>query len=94
MTATHDDIMAEIAASKAALQAMRQEVDDKLAPIHGDIESIKASQQKTVELLEAFAAVKTGGRFIAWLSKFVAGLIALYVLMKGGAQFLVEFGSK
>lgn len=89
MSATHDDIMAEIRAMKMAMV-----VKDDLAPIHSEIAEIKTAQAQTKELVEVMAAVKTGSRAVIWMSKFTAGLIAVWVLLKGGAEFLVEIGKQ
>ena len=80
--------MAEVKALTVKIDALHKDA----VSFRMDILDLKASQEKTVELVEAFSAFKTGGRFVAWMSKFTAGAIAIWVLIKGGAEFLVELG--
>jgi len=78
---THREIAAQVAAGREETAALRREV-----------EKLTETVEKLVELSETYTAIKTGGRFIAWMAKFLAGLLAIWVLIKGGAQFLVELG--
>jgi len=80
---THGEIAAQVAANR-----------EETAAVARDVADLRADVAKTLELVEAYAAIKTGGKFIAWMSKFLAGLLAIWVLMKGGAQILVELGQK
>jgi hypothetical protein len=89
MSVSHEEIMAEIIAMKA-MMATKADLD----PIKADVADLKTSQGQTKDLVEVIAAVKTGSRAVAWLSKLTAGLLAVYVLMKGGAQFLVDLGGR
>lgn len=82
MSVSHEQIMEQMMALTTKVDAMG-----------GEIAALKASQEKTAELLEAFAAFKTGGRFVAWMSKFTAGAIAIWVLIKGGTEFVVQLGN-
>ena len=88
MSVTHEEIMMQVTAAMKVVEALQSD----MAKLRADIADLKASQEKTAELVEAFAAFKTGGRFVAWMSKFTAGAIALWVVFKGGAEFLVELG--
>jgi hypothetical protein len=89
MSVSHEEIMAQIMAMKSAMATK-----DDLVPIKQDIAALKATQDETKEIVEVVAAVKTGSRAVVWLSKFTAGLIAVWVLIKGGAQFLVDLGAR
>ena len=90
MSVTHEEIMAQIKTLTTNVETLHR---DALA-FRVDILELKASQEKTAGLVEAFAAFKTGGRFVAWMSKFTAGAIAIWVLVRGGAEFLVELGKQ
>ena len=65
---------------------------DEIANVTRELTDLRAEFGKMVELLEAYTALKTGGKFVTWMAKFLAGLLAIWVLVKGGAQFLVELG--
>lgn len=89
MSVSHEAIMAEIIAMKKlmATKADVERLEEKVA-------AVEVKQDQTKEIVETFAAFKTGGRFIAWMSKFTAGAIAIWVLIQGGAEFIVELGKK
>lgn len=65
---------------------------DEIANVTRELADLRTEFGKMVELLEAYTALKTGGKFVTWMAKFLAGLLAIWVLVKGGAQFLVELG--
>lgn len=64
----------------------------KVEDLSDKVDSMADDVGKMRELMEAYSAVKTGGRFVAWFAKFMAGLLAIWVFIKGGAQLLVELG--
>ena len=78
---THREIADQVAASRRETAALAREVAD-----------LKADVAKTLDLVEAYAAIKTGGRFVTWLSKVLAALLAIWVLTKGAAVLLVDLG--
>lgn len=78
---THKEIANQVEENRREIKA-----------VHDDVAEIRKDQAKTLELVEAYAAVKTGSKFVAWFAKFMAGLLALWVFVKGGAQLLVEIG--
>lgn len=78
---THKEIAQQVEENRREIKA-----------VHDDVAEIRKDMAKTLELVEAYAAVKTGGKFVAWFAKFMAGLLALWVFIKGGAQLLVELG--
>lgn len=90
MSVTHEQIMAEVKALTAKIDALHADA----VIVRAEMLALKTAQEKTADLMEAFAAFKTGGRFVAWMSKFTAGGIAIWVLIKGGAEFLVELGKQ
>ena len=97
MSVSHEQIMDQVTALTTMMQTLHtdlQALRDEAAGFRAEIAALKASQEKTADLVEAFAAFKTGGRFVAWMSKFTAGAIAIWVLIKGGAEFLVELGKQ
>lgn len=89
MSVSHEQIMAEILAMKAAMATK-----DDLAAIEQKVAGIETKQTETKELVELLAFVKTGSRAVAWLAKLTAGLLLVYIFLQGGAQFLVELGTR
>lgn len=89
MTVSHEDIMNEMRAMKEVMV-----VKGDLTTIYTEIAGIKASQEETKELVEALAFVKTGSKLVVWASKVVAAVIAVWVVAKGGAQFIMELGKQ
>jgi hypothetical protein len=65
---------------------------DEIAAMRRDVQHLTDITEKLVELSETYTALKTGGKFVTWMAKFLAGLLAIWVLVKGGAQFIVEMG--
>lgn len=92
---SHAEIARKVEANSDGIEKLRSEMTSvKVAQeeFARSQEKMADTQEKTLEMVEAYAAVKTGGRFVAWFAKFMAGMIALWVFVKGGAQFLVEIG--
>jgi hypothetical protein len=89
MSVSHEEIMAEIMVMKAQMV-----VKADLVPLQADVANIKETQVKMTDAVEIIAAVKTGSRFVVWMSKFTAGLIAIYIVGKGFAEFFVRFGNQ
>lgn len=80
---THKDIMLKVEKNAAAIDDIRRDIAD-----------IREDTAKMLEIVEAYSAIKTGGRFISWTSKILAGLIAIWVFFKAGLQFLAEISHK
>lgn len=78
---THKEIM-EKAEENSAL----------IAELRADLSKVSVEVGKVLELVEAYSALKTGGKFVTWMAKFLAGLLAIWVFIKGSAQLLVELG--
>lgn len=85
---THQEIARKVEENGKDIAAVDRKVDD----LRAEVTEMRTQIAKTLELVEAYAAIKTGGKAVAWMSKFLAGLLAIWVLIKGGAQFLVELG--
>lgn len=78
---THKEIAESVDANRA-----------EIAKVARKVEELEAKADKLLELMEAYTAIKTGGKAVAWMAKFLAGLLAIWVLIKGGAQILVDLG--
>lgn len=70
--------------------------DSKLDEILEEFRGIKQSLvqvekdvQSTKDIVEAWGAVKTAGKFAKWLGSIATGLVAAYLLLKATLQFMV-----
>lgn len=70
------------------------EILAQLAELKALVGNLAADVAETKGMVEAWNAVKTGGKVISWLAKVGGALIALIVLAKTGAVALVEWGAK
>lgn len=71
----------------ADLAAMVTRIEAKVEMLTGEV-------AKTREMVEAWQAVKTGGKAVAWLAKFLAAAVALVALFKLGIAGLVDWSGK
>ena len=78
--------------SHADIARKVEDLSDTVDKLESTVGKMADDAAKTRELVEAYTAFKTGGRFVAWFAKFMAGLLAIWVFVKGGAQLLVELG--
>ena len=69
-----------------------EELAVMMVEIKTDLENLATEVAKTREMVEAWQAVKTGGKAVAWLAKLFAGIIALWIFIKGGAEMIVDLG--
>ena len=58
--------------------------------IERNVETLTEQVAQTREMVEAWQAVKTGGRAITWLAKVMAGIVAVIAVIKVSAAALVE----
>jgi hypothetical protein len=58
--------------------------------IEGKIEVLTGEVAQTREMVEAWQAVKTGGKAITWLAKVLAAIVAVMAIIKVSAAALVE----
>ena len=96
---THEDIQARLASGqqrfthvegalnevKRALQEVirgQEEFRETIKPISDDIAQIK-------DMVGAWKAIGSAGRFAKWLGGIATGLVALWIVMKAGAKALV-----
>lgn len=80
---THEEIAAQVAENRA----MMEEMDSRLTRLCED-------SAKTLEIVEAWSAVKTGGKFVKWVSGLIAALLVVWAALRGGAQLFMEIGGK
>ena len=66
----------------------------RLDEVAGKVDDLKAEVAKTREIVEAWQAFKTGGKFVTWLAKMIASGLAIWAAFKLGAVALVDLGSQ
>lgn len=91
----HNDIMRQLAAGEKRFTAIDERLTvllDRVSPIPAmqlDIASAKTDITETRELVEAWAAVKTFGRFFKWASGVLAGVLAVTAIVRAAARGLL-----
>lgn len=94
-TPSHADIMRQLqngAERFTKLETLLSTVIEKVEPIpqmQADIAEAKKDIAATKEIVEAWGAIKTVGRFVKWASGVLAGCLALLAIMKAVAKGLL-----
>jgi hypothetical protein len=70
------------------------EIITALARIETQVAGLVNDVAETKEMVEAWQAVKTGGKVITWLAKVAAAIIGLVVFAKAGSVAMVDWGSR
>jgi hypothetical protein len=68
------------------------EIVTALTRLEAKVDGLVGDVADTKEMVEAWQAVKTGGKVITWLAKLAAAVIGLIVFAKAGAVALVDWG--
>lgn len=71
----------------AALDEKLEKVLEALEPIPQmkiDLETTKKDSETVKDLIEAWNAIKTGGKFVKWVAPIVGGLIGGWAALKTG----------
>lgn len=58
--------------------------------IQSDLADVKEDAAKTKELVEAWSAVKTMGKFLKWSAGIIAAMSAIIVALKVGAAHILR----
>lgn len=77
---TEDDIAAKMAALTSTIEAAIGKVDEVVV----GLETLREEVSQTKEIVEAWNAVKTGGKFLKWLGGVVAAVAAIVAAGKLG----------
>lgn len=73
----------------AALDEKLEKVLEALEPIPQmkvDLETAKKDSETVKDLIEAWNAVKTGGKFVKWVAPIIGGLIGGWAALKTGVM--------
>lgn len=81
---TEQDIAAKMATLTDAIEAAIKKVDDVVV----GLETVRDEVSQTKEIVEAWNAVKTGGKFLKWLGGVVAAVVAIIAAGKLGISHL------
>lgn len=73
-----------------------EKLDRFFTEMRGEMQGMKQSLvqvekdvSETKDIVEAWGAVKTAGKFIKWLGSIATGAVAFYLLAKAGLQHMV-----
>ena len=58
--------------------------------LRSEIAELKESVDETREIVKAWEAVKTGGKFVKWLGALAAAIAAIVVAIKGGIALAIK----
>ena len=87
---THEEIMERLAEGSRQFAAIEEQMGEVLAALkplpemQADIAKAKADGATVKEIVEAWNAVKTGGKFIRWLVPIVGFGGAAWAALKNG----------
>ena len=81
--------MARLESGDARFAAIESSIAKVLAAVE-PLPDMKRSIDSTKDIVEAWDAVKTGGKFIKWSSGILAGVGVLYAIMKGATLHALE----
>lgn len=64
-------------------QVQFRQINETLQEMNDSLASMKSDMHTTKEIVEAWNAVKTGGKFIRWAVPIVAGIGSFWLALKG-----------
>lgn len=76
---TREDLANGLAENKQSI--------DKVA---AELAEVRLKMTEMVEVLEAYTAIKKGGKMVEWLSKVLAACLVIWAFVRGGLQFLAD----
>ena len=85
----HEQIMARIEAGDLRFASIERGLARVLEAVE-PLPEMKRSVDATKEIVEAWDAVKTGGKFVRWASGILAGIGLIYVVVKGAILHAIE----
>lgn len=71
------------------MSVTHEELGQKLDAISAELADVRADVSATKEIVEAWAAVKTAGRFVKWLSGIIGALGVIWLVAKAAAMNLL-----
>lgn len=80
---SHEDIMNRLGGGDDRFKKVEDDLDD----IKADVAEMKETLVAIKDMVEAWTAVKTAGRFIKWLGGIAAGIAAILVAVKTGVYW-------
>ncbi|WP_062788588.1 hypothetical protein [Novosphingobium capsulatum] len=80
----------EIAQRMTGLEQGIVELTKAVDAMRGDLSDVKVGVDETRDIVKAWEAVKTGGRFVKWLGALAAAIAAIVVAIKGGIALAIK----
>lgn len=87
---THDEIQERFDQGSKNFEDIREQLEkvltalEPLPQMKADIAIAKKDAETVKDLVEAWNAVKTGGKFIKWIAPIIGGLIGGWAALKSG----------
>lgn len=82
---SHQDLATRMDAFDAKLTKMLEE----LTEMKTSMVQVEHDVAKTKEIVEAWGAVKTVGKFVKWVASLGTGMVGIYVLAKAGLFHMI-----
>lgn len=86
---THKELSDRMDQFDEKLDRLFQEFRDEMRGVKQSLVQVEKDVAETKDLVEAWGAVKTAGKFIKWLGSIATGMVAVYLLAKAGMQHMV-----
>lgn len=92
---THEDLADELTEGRGRIHALEtgvEAINEKLTCISEKLSILPDMQKEiaaTKEIVEAFGAVKTMGKFVKWIGGIATALVALWIVMKAVAKAVI-----
>lgn len=67
---------------------------DEVQSLKATVTTLTTSVNETKDIVQAWEAVKVGGKFIKWLGSIATALAALWLIMKVGISHYLPGGTK
>ena len=89
-------VAARLARGEERFKAIEEKLDrlldavSSIPEIQADLAEVKGDTAKTKEIVEAWAAVKTMGKFLKWSAGIIAAMSAIIVALKIGAAHILR----
>jgi len=80
----------EIARRMTGLETQVKDLIKAVEALNDSVGDMKAGVDETRDIVKAWEAVKTGGKFVKWLGALAAAVAAIVVTIKGGIALAIK----
>ncbi|WP_179504342.1 MULTISPECIES: hypothetical protein [unclassified Sphingomonas] len=83
---TNQEIVQRMSGLETSVDQLIKAVD----AMRGELSDVKEGVEETREIVKAWEAVKTGGKFVKWVGALAAAIAAIVVAIKGGIALAIK----